>query len=273
MTQPRANAPEIARWNDPAWTSAWLRREAVTEAVSEFVLTHLAPRRDEHVLEIGSGGGKLSIALAGLVGPEGSVRGVDVSQRLVEVARSRTLDAGVDNVTFAVADAQSDPLGTVAFEAAVSQFGVMFFDEPATAFANVARHVRSGGRFVFACWQRMEDNPWFTGGLLARYLPAPPALAAGKSPTGPFALADATRVAHLLGSAGWSDVEPSAYVRTEIVKKEAIFDADQFDRAGLSDADEADARRAVEQQLAPFDRGDGEFEIPLAFWVFAARRA
>jgi hypothetical protein len=133
--------------------------------------------------------------------------------------------------------------------------------------------VRTGGRFVFACWQRMEDNPWFTGGLLARYLPPPPVLAPGKSPTGPFTLADAERVSDLLGSAGWSDVEPTAYQRTEIVDIDAIFDADQLARAGLCAADKADAGRAVEQQLAGFDRGDGRFEIPLAFWVFTARRS
>ncbi len=60
----------------------------------------------------------------------------------------------------------------------------MFFDEPVAAFANVARHLQVGGRFVFACWQRVEDNPWYVGPTLAPYLPPTPEPAPGKSADG-----------------------------------------------------------------------------------------
>ena len=51
----------------------------------------------------------------------------------------------------------TDPNETVpggAFDVAISQFGVMFFDEPETAFANIRRQLVSGGRLAFACWHR-----------------------------------------------------------------------------------------------------------------------
>ncbi len=55
--EPAANAAERRRWNDPDWISAWLAREQLTEAVTEFVLAHLALRPGERVLEIGAAAG------------------------------------------------------------------------------------------------------------------------------------------------------------------------------------------------------------------------
>ena len=90
------------------------------------------------------------------------------------------------------------------FDAAVSQFGVMFFDEPVTAFANIRRHVAPSGRLAFACWQPVERNPWFIGPALAGLAPPPPPPAPGKSPTGPFSLSDPERVDEILSGAGWT---------------------------------------------------------------------
>ncbi len=271
-TEPEANAAERRRWNDPYWTSAWLRRERVTDVVTELVLEQLALEEGERVLEVGSGGGRLSMAAAGLVAPGGAVVGVDISKRLVEVARARADDAQLGNVTFVVADAQTDPIAGAPFDAAASQFGVMFFDEPVAAFANVAQHLEIGGRIVFACWQRMEHNPWCVGPVLAPYLPPGPKPAPGKSPTGPFSLFDPPQVIELLSSAGWGDVERTAYEMTEVVGRDAIFDDGQLGFAGVADADRADALGAVDRHLARFGPPDGDLAIPIAFQIFTARR-
>ena len=272
IPEPEANAAERHRWNHPYWTSAWLRRERVTDAVTEFVLARLALRPGERVLEVGSGGGKLSMVAAGLVAPGGAVVGVDISTRLVELARARAADAQLGNVTFVLADAQTDAIAGAPFDAAMSQFGVMFFDEPVAAFANVARHVEIGGRLVFACWQPMEDNPWFVGQVLAPYVAPGPKPAPGKSPTGPFSLGDPLRVIELLSSAGWGDVERTGHEMTELVRRDAIFDEGQLGFAGVADADLSEALGAVDRHLARFGPHDGDLAIPIAFQIFTARR-
>ena len=97
------------------------------------------------------------------------------------------------NVSFCVADVRQDTVAGAPFDVVMSQFGVMFFDEPETAFANIHSLLAPGGRIVFSCWQPIERNPWFPGVALAGLVPPPPAPEPGKSPTGPFALGDHER--------------------------------------------------------------------------------
>jgi len=224
------------------------------------------------VLEIGSGTGKLAADVARLVAPGGAVVGADISERLVSLARSRAAGLGLRNVTFALADAQTDEIGGGPFDAVVSQFGVMFFDQPAVAFANVARHVIGGGRLVFACWQGVEDNPWHVASALAPYQAPPPPPAPGRRLTGPFALGDRDRVAELLGSAGWEDIERTPHARTEVVGRAAIVGDDELLFLEVAPTDMAAARAAVGRHLARFERADGDLEIPIAFQIFSARR-
>jgi cyclopropane fatty-acyl-phospholipid synthase-like methyltransferase len=81
------NAAERARWNDEAWTKAWVKREALTDSVTPLLLGALKLRAGERVLDVGCGGGGATIAAAGQVGPGGGVVGADIS--VVLLARAR----------------------------------------------------------------------------------------------------------------------------------------------------------------------------------------
>ena len=88
----------------------------------------------------------------------------------------------------------------------MSRFGVMFFDDPEVAFANLARAARPGGRLCFVCWQEMFANEWIAVPAMAMVAHVGiPELPEAGAP-GPFALADAQRTRGLLESAGWSEV-------------------------------------------------------------------
>src|SRR5205085_9246590 len=139
-----------------------------------------------------------TIAAARAVAPAGSATGADISVALTELAAQRAADAGVGNVSFCVADVQEDTVAGAPFDVVMSQFGVMFYDEPETAFANIHSFLAPGGRIAFSCWQPMDENPWFPGVALAGLVPAPPAPGPGKSPTGPFALGDHERTQGIL---------------------------------------------------------------------------
>ncbi len=267
-----ANELEHLRWNDPYWSSVWPKREALTDGATEELLRRLELRAGERVVDVGSGAGAATMKAAARVEPGGSVTGVDLSVPLVEYATARARDAAVANVAFTVADVQVDPIPGAPYGVAMSQFGVMFFDEPARAFANLAAHLEPGSRLGFSCWRAMAENPWFVGHALVGLLPPPPEPPPGKSRTGPFALAERERVEQLLTGAGFAAISLAALDAIARVPAEAVLDDHQLVFMGVAEDDLVTAREAAYRNLEPFAAGDGWYEVPLAYWVVTAVR-
>ncbi|HEY5170458.1 MAG TPA: methyltransferase domain-containing protein [Acidimicrobiia bacterium] len=265
------NPSERRRWNDERWTSVWPKRERFTDAVTPRLLDALALTPGERVLDVGCGGGKATIEAGRRVGSQGSAIGADISVPLVELATRRAREAAADNVTFQVVDMQHDSVPGRPFDVAMSQFGVMFFDEPVTAFVNIARHLRVDGRIVFACWESVDRNPWFVASALARFLPPVPPPGEGKSPTGPFALADHERTAGILRDAGFSAIRRTAIDFTVDLPEDAIVDDDQLEFMGVSEADMPAARRAIDDHMGRFRQGPEISRFPLSFQIFEAQ--
>src|SRR5207245_9602029 len=99
------------------------------------------------------------------------------------------------NAHFETADAQTHPFEPQTIDVAISRFGVMFFDDPVAAFANIRRALRPEGRIAFVCWQDLLENEWLSvpGAAILQYRPLPEA--GPPDAPGPFALADRDRVA------------------------------------------------------------------------------
>jgi SAM-dependent methyltransferase len=264
------NAAERRRWNDEYWASVWPKREQMTNAVTEILLGHVGLLDGERVLDIGSGGGTTALAAAGVIGDQGRVTGADISTPLVDFARRRATDRQTANVSFVVADAQHETIPGGPFDVALSQFGVMFFDEPSAAFANIRHQLVPGGRLGFVCWQAVEKNPWWVGRAVAPYAPARKPPAPGKSATGPFSLSDPDRVGEILTASGWKTVERTPYELVVTVAREAIVDDEQLGFLGVSDDCMEHARQAVEAHLDQLKDGAGHLEAPLAVQVFTA---
>jgi SAM-dependent methyltransferase len=113
----------------------------------------------DRVLDVGCGTG-VSSRRAARAATSGHVLGVDVSAPLVEHARLLADQEGLTHTEFAVADAQTHPFPAAGFDVVLSRFGVMFFADAPTAFANLARALRPGGRLAVLVWQRAADNEW-----------------------------------------------------------------------------------------------------------------
>jgi SAM-dependent methyltransferase len=264
------NDAERRRWNDAYFTSLWPKRERLTDQVTGYVLEALALRSGEHVLDVGCGGGKTSIEAARAVGADGSVVGADVSEPLTRLARQRAEEAGVENVVFQVVDVQTDPVEGAPFGVAMSQFGVMFFDEPVTAFTNIRTQLEPGARLVFACWQWAESNPWLFSAAIAEFLPQPPAPAPGKSPTGPFAFADPERTTGILEAAGFVDVVRTAHALDVDVPEDSVVDDLQLSFIGVPEDQLPAARAALDAHMQQFRLGSGLSRFPLRFQLFRA---
>jgi SAM-dependent methyltransferase len=272
-----ANEAESQRWNDETWAAAWPQRERLTEVVTPYVTAAAAVRSGQRICDIGCGGAGLTIELARAVGPEGEVVGFDISAPLLQLARERAVYAGLSNVKFVETDVQSGSWDGRPFDVAASQFGVMFFDEPTAAFSSIRRRLVPGGRFVFACWQGVERNPWHLGAALRSLLPPPRVPAAGKSPVGPFALGDDEYVRELLEAAGYAAIEGTPYETTVRAPASAVVDRTLFAFMGIAPDKEEEAASIAQRHLERFavartDVVDDEnvFEYPLAFTVYDA---
>ncbi len=265
-----ANEKEAKRWNDDRWVASWPDRERLTQALSPHLLLAADARPGQRVCDIGCGGGLLSVALASAVGAEGRVVGIDFSASLLELARERAREAGARNVEFVVMDAQTGEFGEEPFDLAVSQLGVMFFDEPTAAFGAIRRLLGPGGRFVFACWEGVERNPWHTGTALRSFVPPPRTPPPGKSPVGPFSLGDDEYARDVLGGAGFSDIACTEFDITVRAPATAVGDAALLEFMGVTPERLEEAAAALESHLERFAVGGGVYEYPLAFRVYEA---
>jgi SAM-dependent methyltransferase len=265
-----ANEKEAKRWNHAQWVAAWPKRERLTEALTPHLLAAADVESCRRVCDIGCGGGAQTLALARAIGPTGRVVGFDISEPLVELARSRAGEAGAANVEFVVRDVQAGGLGRGAFDLAFSQLGVMFFDEPTAAFAAIRAGLRDVGRLVFACWQGVEKNPWHTGTVLRPFVPSPRTPEPGKSPVGPFSFGDDEYVRDVLGGAGFGGVESTELEITVRAPASAVVDRSLFGFMGVPPERMGEAGVAIDRHLDSFAVGDGEYEYPLAFRVYEA---
>jgi SAM-dependent methyltransferase len=187
---------------------AWERRADALGAFSDeygrAALDALAVVPGERVLDVGCGPGTTTVDLATSVGPTGEVVGADISPKMVEAASRRA--KGVANARFVAADAQTADFDG-AYDALYSRFGVMFFPDPAAAFANLLGALRPGGRLAFVVWGPLGDNPWmFVPTLAAVQILGADMTLPGPGEPGPFSLSDHDKTVALLEGAGFVEV-------------------------------------------------------------------
>lgn len=141
------------------WLANLDRFESMIAPVGDALLARVGLRAGERVVDIGCGGGATSREIARRVQPGGTVVGVDISAALVAEAARRSASAGLTNAAFVVADAAAALPAGAPFDRLVSRFGSMFFANPAAAFHNLGRMLRTGARADFAVWAPARARP------------------------------------------------------------------------------------------------------------------
>jgi SAM-dependent methyltransferase len=235
-------------------------------------------RAGAQVLDVGCGCGHTARAAARRVAP-GKVVGVDLSGPMLDQARRAAAEEGIGNVRFEQADAQAHAFEPQVFDAAISRFGVMFFADPVTAFANIGGALRDDGRLAFVCWRGFLENEWISvpAGAVVQHVPLPD-LGDPTAP-GPFAFADGERVAALLGAAGFADVaiEPVSeplWLGADVDDAIAFIRGTGFAQMVLDPAPPDAVARAVDAArgaLEPF-ASDGGVILGSSSWLVRANR-
>ncbi len=277
-----ANSAQADYWNSESGHQ-WIAQETFLDAVLSAILGRLLERADirpkESLLDVGCGTGASTIAAAIKTGPAGHVAGLDIAEQLLNRARKRSEDAGLRNTSFILADAQTHPFVPESFDAIISRFGVMFFDDPVAAFANLARGLKPRGRLVFAAWAPAAENPWFLiprDAAIARLgKPAP----ADPFAPGPLAFQDMERVKKLMKQAGLKN----ARGETEVVPLIPLVTAGEAARVAArvgpaarimkefsgTEADAVAIESTVAEAFLKFETGKG-ISVPATIHFFSA---
>jgi ubiquinone/menaquinone biosynthesis C-methylase UbiE len=148
----RPNMQQAANWNEGSgktWVDLQPLLDGVLAPFERLLVDAGHPGEGGRVLDVGCGAGATTLAMALCVGSSGRCVGLDISEPLVALARKLAEAQGAGNVEFVVGDAQTHTLQPGRFEARVSRFGVMFFDDPVAAFANIRQSARPGARMAF----------------------------------------------------------------------------------------------------------------------------
>jgi len=284
------NEEQSRLWNGASganWVQAQELLDGMFRPFEQLLATAVASVGATNVLDVGCGTGATTLAAARAGGAarrctgidisqpmSRRCTGIDISQPMIELARQRAARERID-ASFIVADAQTHDLAGAAFDMLISRFGVMFFEDPVKAFANLRRGAREGAALRCIVFRSLAENAFMTAAehAAAPLLPALPPRPAGGP--GQFAFADARKVQGILESAGWRGVEMSPLDVTCKMPAPAL--EGYFSRLGpvalaLREVDgttRARVMQAVRAGFAPYLHGD-EVRFIAACWEIAA---
>lgn len=176
---------------------------------ADDLAARLADLRDGSVLETAAGTGVVTRTLAATLPRGVSIFATDLNQPMLDHASGRLAS---DRISWRQADAQMLPFPDGMFDVVVCQFGVMFFPDKARAFAEAARVLKPGGRFLFSVWDRIEENEFADVVVrsVAALYPDDPPLFLARTPHGHH---DTAALEALLRAAGFSTTNVESLTR------------------------------------------------------------
>jgi ubiquinone/menaquinone biosynthesis C-methylase UbiE len=260
----------LDRWEQAA--AGWGRRaQRVREwgmPVSTWMIEQLALQPGQQLLELAAGPGDTGFLAAELVRPGGTLISSDATDAMLDIARARAQQMGVDNVEFKRLELEWIDLPTASVDAVLCRFAVMLSLDPGAALREIRRVLRPGGRAALAVWDQPERNPWAT---IPNRVLTELGHASAPEPGAPgmFALSDPAALRERLEDAGFVDVRIEAldagrtYSSASAFLEETLDLSQMFARAfqGLSEAEQAKVVEAIGVELQAFTTEDGSLSL------------
>lgn len=264
-------------WSEAA--DRWRRNGAIvrelTAPVSSAMIERAGPLAGERWLDVASGVGDPGALLHERLAPEGTVVLSDVAHKMASIA-AEALGGSAPAVTAA---AEALPFRSD-FDGATCRFGAMFFTDPPRALAEIRSSLKPSGRAVFAVWGERERNPFFGQVADAVREVVPDAPVPEPDEPHPFRYAPAGKLASLLRSSGWTDVDDEAFSFDAVgpIAHREFWDfmlsmsADLEKLVGeLPEERRAALRSGVERRTAPYF-SNGTCRFPAEARLVSARR-
>jgi SAM-dependent methyltransferase len=280
-----ANQETLEAWNGVLFDRFLQYRHIVAAGLGahgEEALRIHPPRAGERALDIGCGFGDTTQRIAGLLGPEGSVLGIDVAERFVATAREEAEAAGAANLEFTVGDVQVAEFEPGSFDYAFSRMGTMFFANPVPAMRNVREALAPGGRLCMVVWRRKLENAWMHRAeqVVERFVEEDEESEEPPCGPGPFSMGDADLTSQILLGAGFEQISLRRCdigIQTGRDLEEAVEFAMALGPAGEAirlAGEEAERLRpeiaaALREALAEFEGPNGVV-APASTWIVSA---
>ncbi len=265
-------------WNGVAGR-AWVEEQGLIDQtlrpLEDLLVEAVSAGTGGRVLDVGCGTGGTTLAIARLLGAQGRCVGIDLSEPMITAARARAEREGT-SATFIRADAQSHAFEPASFDMIVSRFGVMFFDDPVAAFANLRRVARDGAALRFVAWRSPSENPFMTTAERAAAPLLPNLPARRPDAPGQFAFADRCRISSILEDSGWAEIDVGPIdVACTLPEQELVRYLTRLGPLGriLHEADDRTRAQVIETVRAafePFVHG-AEVRFTAACWWVGAR--
>lgn len=260
---------EVAEAIAPTWEQRAPMIEQVCTPAREWLVRELRPSEGDTVLELAAGVGDTGFDVAERIGGSGRLISSDFSPTMLEAARRRGEERGVENVEYRVIDAERIDLSDDSVDGVICRFGYMLMSDPAAALVETRRVLRPGGRLALTVWGAPERNPFFA--LVAAKLVERGHMPPPDPPPAPgiFSMASPERTRELLTAAGFDDVRTE-----EVALRFPVPSIDEYvafvgDTAGPLalvlrglPAAERDALKAGLEEAFELFSTDGGFELP-----------
>jgi enediyne biosynthesis protein CalE5 len=208
-------AQQRQMWDNAAtgWQTWWETIERGAQKVSDKIVELAEIKPGNRVLDIATGIGEPAVTAARRVKPDGKVVAIDISPKMLAIAKTRAKSLGLDDIMeFRESDGEKIDLPdhTTKFDAVLSRFGLMFFPNLPAALVRIRQMLITNGRLSAAVWSTPSKVPLIDLAF-ASVLKQINALAPPPGTPGPFALADIEALKQLFSQAGFKDIEVDTF--------------------------------------------------------------
>ncbi len=223
----------------------------------------------QRVLDIACGTGVLTIEVADRVGSDGTVIGLDPNEGMLALARRKA-----PAIEWRQGFAESIPFESNYFDAVVSQFGLMFFEDKLTAIKEMHRVLRPGGRLAVAVWDSLENTPGYAAitDLLQQLFGDE----AANAMRAPYSLGDTQILGTLFTDAGVREAEITTHEGTAhfpSISSWVHTDVKGWTLADMIDDDQYQRLlKEAEQKLLRFVTSEGKVAFPAPAHIVAATK-
>lgn len=237
--------------------------------VTNWMIDHAELKPGERLLELAAGPGDLGFIAAERIRPGGTLISSDAVEAMLDVAKSRAAEQGIDDVEFRQLQLEWIDMETATVDAILCRWGVMLTVDPGAALQECRRVLRPGGRLAMAVWNLPDENPWV---LVPQRLMVNLGLldSPAEGAVGMFSLAAPGRLAEMLAEAGFVDITVEPVTVTKVYDEPLSWLGETLDCsllfgrawATLEDERRREVRAEIEAAALQFKAADGTVRIP-----------